>query len=177
VRNFPYEEAEGAWRQMLAATDLPEKERLLASLNARHDGAFTAAERRDIRRVATHTRITLGEHLAGDTRHAATPEQQLEFAESGAAYTLTVRASTAAAILAELFESTGGRATIEPYAPAGSDADRPMEPRANAPGSITPSQWDRWLAWRQAIATASAGAQVRVGDDATMIVVPLAVRP
>jgi hypothetical protein len=164
VRNFSLAEAEAYWSDLVASSDLPveRRERVFAALRA-HQAAGAALDRADrqvIDGLVKRSPRALGEHLAGDQSAAAAPEQQLRFAEHGAAHSLTVPASLLPSLL-ESLESAFGRAV----------ALRPLDAANETEGASALSEWNRWRAWRASVD----GVQqfLRDADDDMLIVIPV----
>lgn len=164
VRNFSLAEAEAYWRDLVASSDLPidRRERVFAALRA-HQAAGAALDRADrqvIDGLVRRSPRALGEHLSGDRSAAAAPEQQIRYAERGAAHSLTVPASLLPSLL-ESLESTFGRAV----------ALRPLESASKHDAASARSEWERWRAWRESVD----GVRWFLGDadDDVLIVIPV----
>jgi len=136
VRNFTYEEASLAWREMVATSDADDKERLIAMMAAWKGDRMrlSDAQRTAMARVSRTTQAELGEHLAGDRTFAPPAEAQLSFVDSGAAYAMTVPFEHILPLLERIEAEFGDSVVIEPLA---GGEDDPRDRRST-------STWDRW---------------------------------
>lgn len=171
VRNFTYDEAAKAWNEMVASARLADRERWRAAMSRRSaEGQFDPGLKRDIRHVAQHVNITLGEHLAGRTDLAAPPDEQLRLVDAGASMALTLPATDLIDFLAEIDRAFGRSVMLQPVgAPSGSAQGSAASPPAS---SSTPvDEWTRWRQWREAI---DAFQRQIAADESLMIVLPVA---
>jgi hypothetical protein len=157
VRNFTLEEVEAAWREMVASSGLPRQEDLIASIDGAGFHALSTQQRETIHRVARHTTISLGEHLAGDAANAATADQQLRFVEAGAGHAITMPAREIVMLMESLSAEFGEAISLHTLGDS------------TAPGTSN-DPLAAWREWRDAIGALKATLN---GNHDAMIVLPV----
>ena len=163
VRNFTYQEAATAWREMVAQADLPQRDQLLSSLSQTQNGRMDAWQKETIRRVAGATRHTLGEQLAGQRAHAPDPSIQLQLGEQGVRYSLALPVADIIDFLQSLETGEAGELMLMSLKNGRLEGDLRQRPTTA----------DAWRDWNDAIRVLRA--MIADSVDGDVVVLPVVI--
>lgn len=156
VRTFTYDDAQRAWKELVAGSNLrDEQDALLTTLRGHRAGAaYSDQQKETIHRVVrANGSVALGERLAGRAEHAIAPDDQLRLGEAGIEFAMTLSVAEARTLLKSLLADERLTARLQ---------------LRNADDAATggASQWSAWRNWAQAMevfkrldALAAAGAE------------------
>ena len=171
VANFTASDVEAAWEQMVVQQrnrtnrQRPTMADWKRASQSNSRQPMNTMIRNEIRQVAGD--IELGKHLAGVKKLGVQPEQQFQFGEQGAAYTMTIATDELSKFLQQLNIEFANRCELRPMLDHTVDAeDNPSSQNMPAPGN----DWQRWKNWQQVITLAN---QARLDTDATFVIIPI----